>query len=154
MSEESKKQTIASSKRLSKYFDVSMTVVLLLFIWVFLFSFNFLPQPTPEKVAQMAPQESVDEIENGIHLRSGLIVDDGYQQVLNNCGACHSYKLVTQNRANAQGWTETIRWMQETQKLWELGENEALIVQYLAKNYGLKKVTRRQQLETVEWYDL
>jgi hypothetical protein len=83
-----------------------------------------------------------------------LIVDKGYQLVLNNCGACHRYKLVTQNSASAEGWTETIRWMQATQKLWDLGENEALIVAYLAKNYGVKKASRRLPLDKVEWYEL
>ena len=99
-------------------------------------------------------KEDKNMIENGIHVNSGLVVDDGYELVLRSCGSCHSYKLVTQNNADAAGWTETIRWMQETQKLWDLGANEPKIVAYLAKNYGPKKKFRRKNLGNVEWFEL
>ena len=143
-----------SSKWLSMGFDVSAMLLLFLFIGLFLYAFQFLPEaqvsPSNPKIAR----QTEELVEDGIHLKSGLIVDKGYELVLNNCGACHSYKLVTQNSASADGWTETIRWMQETQKLWDLGENEVLIVAYLAKNYGVKKASRRLPLDKVEWYEL
>ncbi len=47
-----------------------------------------------------------------------------------------------------------IHWMQETQNLWDLGDNEALIVAYLAKNYPPGKKGRRARLTNIEWYDL
>ena len=143
-----------SSKWLSMGFDVSAMLLLFLFIGLFLYAFQFLPEaqvsPSNPKIAR----QTEELVEDGIHLKSGLIVDKGYELVLNNCGACHSYKLVTQNSASADGWTETIRWMQETQKLWDLGENEVLIVAYLAKNYGVIKASRRLPLDKVEWYEL
>ena len=44
--------------------------------------------------------------------------------------------------------------MQETQNLWDLGENEDLITSYLAKNYGPEEKGRRHVLTNIEWYDL
>jgi len=95
-----------------------------------------------------------DEIKDGIHLQSGLIVDEGYELVMGTCGACHSLKLVTQNRADRKGWLEMIRWMQETQKLWDLGPNEDKILTYLAKNYAPQNKGRRENLTNIEWYEL
>ncbi len=99
-------------------------------------------------------EEDIDKIENGIHVRTGFIEAVGMQQVINNCTNCHSAKLVTQNRMSKEGWTATIRWMQKTQNLWDLGENEGVIVDYLAKNYGPIKKGRREGLKDIEWYPL
>lgn len=95
-----------------------------------------------------------DRIENGIHVRTGLVDAEGLMTVVNNCTNCHSSKLVTQNRMNAERWNETIKWMQEKQNLWDLGENQKIIVDYLVKNYPPKKVGRRMQLTDIEWYEL
>jgi len=83
-----------------------------------------------------------------------LIVDDGFELVVQNCTGCHSGKIIAENRADRKGWLATIRWMQQTQKLWKLGENEYAIVNYLAKNYGPVKKGRRAQLTGIEWYEL
>ncbi len=91
---------------------------------------------------------------DGIHMASGLIADEGYEVVKVQCGACHSLKLVTQNRATRDGWEEIIRWMQATQKLWDLGSNEDVILDYLAKNYAPQQKSRREPLKNVEWYPL
>ena len=44
--------------------------------------------------------------------------------------------------------------MQETQELWDLGNNEAPILDYLAKHYGPENKGRRENLEDIEWYEL
>ncbi|MFT4601660.1 MAG: hypothetical protein ACI857_001843 [Arenicella sp.] len=93
-------------------------------------------------------------VKDGIHLPTGLIVDDGCQEVMTTCGACHSLDLVTQNRATREGWKDIIVWMQETQELWDLGEKEDVILDYLAKNYAPENSGRRKNLENVEWYSL
>lgn len=95
-----------------------------------------------------------DRIENGIHVRTGLIDAPGLQETVNNCTSCHSAKLIMQNRMNAERWHATIRWMQETQNLWPLGENEAIIVNYLTTNYPPKNKGRRETLADVDWYEL
>jgi hypothetical protein len=101
-------------------------------------------------------QEEVDEdlVEDGIHVRTGLIDAEGLMTVVNNCTNCHSAKLVTQNRMSAERWNETIIWMQETQNLWDLGDNQEIIVNYLVSNYPVVDKGRRENLINIEWYDL
>ena len=74
--------------------------------------------------------------------------------VITHCTPCHSAELVTQNRMTREGWESTIRWMQETQNLWDLGENEAAILDYLATYYAPEEQGRRPNLEDIEWYEL
>ncbi len=102
----------------------------------------------------ISPDKDPDAIENGIHLRTGLIAAEGYREVINNCTNCHSASLVTQNRMDAKGWEATIRWMQETQNLWDLGEKQQLIIDYLVTNYPVQNKGRREPLTDVEWYSL
>jgi hypothetical protein len=130
--------------------------VLFVFIAAFpeVFERAFMAAAPEEKVIDMAPVAVDEGIENGIHVESGLIVDTNWELVQATCTACHSAKLVTQNRADSAGWTRMIQWMQETQNLWDLGDNEALIVAYLAKNYPPRKKGRRARLTNIEWYDL
>nr|WP_299338950.1 monoheme cytochrome C [Allomuricauda sp.] len=120
-------------------------------------------QNNPEKLSfQKEPAEELidisegyyDKIENGIHVETGFVADEGMEQVIQNCTNCHSARLVTQNRMSQEGWEATIRWMQETQNLWDLGPNEEIITTYLAKNYGPIAKGRRQNLENIEWYTL
>ncbi len=99
-------------------------------------------------------KEDFDTIENGIHLATGFKNDKDLPLVIASCTPCHSAKLVTQNRATKEGWVSIIRWMQDTQNLWDLGQNEDLITTYLAKNYGTEDKGRRTTLTNIEWYDL
>lgn len=95
-----------------------------------------------------------DKIENGIHLRTGLKDAKGLMTVVNNCTNCHSAKLVIQNRMNKERWDATIRWMQETQNLWDLGENQKVIVDYLVTNYPVMEKSRRENLTKISWYEI
>ncbi len=99
-------------------------------------------------------EEDYDKIENGVHIRTGFVDGDGLMTVVNNCTNCHSAKLVTQNRMSKERWLATIRWMQETQNLWDLGNNEEIIVSYLAEHYAPIEKGRRQNLTAIEWYVL
>lgn len=94
------------------------------------------------------------DVKNGFHLPSGMVADTGLAEVVQNCGACHSLDLVKQNKATKEGWKEKIVWMQRTQKLWDLGAQEEIILSYLAKNYGPENSGRRKNLENIEWYEL
>jgi len=107
-----------------------------------------------EKHAEIEGHIEEDKIENGIHLSTGFVDDVGLMTVVNNCTNCHSSKLVIQNRMNADRWNATIKWMQETQNLWELGDNQKVIVAYLVKNYPPIDKGRREGLKNIVWYEL
>ena len=102
---------------------------------------------------QAVTEVNDDLIENGIHVRTGFKEAEGLMIVVQNCTSCHSSQLVTQNRMNAEGWNATIKWMQETQNLWELGENQEIIVNYLATNYPPLEKGRRANLSVESWYE-
>ena len=118
----------------------------------------FRPRPKVElsetPIPDVEEDNDFDTIENGVHLRTGFVEGEGLMTVVNNCTNCHSAKLVTQNRMTREGWQATIQWMQETQNLWDLGKNEAIIVEYLATYYAPQKKGRRENLSPIEWYEL
>jgi hypothetical protein len=93
---------------------------------------------------------------NGIHLATGLKYGPGMHSIQQHCLACHSSKLITQNRATREGWSETIRWMQRTQGLWDLGKDEIVVLDYLEKYYAPESQGRRANLvpDDIEWYEL
>lgn len=115
-----------------------------------------LADPTLSVFEKKTSYTNIDEdrIENGIHLRTGFKEGEGLTEVINNCTNCHSSKLVIQNRMNEERWNATIRWMQETQNLWELGDNQKIIVNYLVVNYPPVEKGRRASLQNIEWYEL
>lgn len=104
--------------------------------------------------SEPAISASDSEVVNGIHMPTGLVAEEGYLLVQNNCISCHSLDLVINKRATREGWLSSIRWMQQTQGLWDLGDNEKPILDYLAKHYAPENAGRRKQLEKVEWYIL
>ncbi len=130
--------------------------LLLLGYLMYFFLFEYVPPPIEDKPTQrriVAPVAMDDNtIENGVHVSTGLVAAQGYKLVKQQCLGCHSAKLITQNRMSRATWKETIVWMQETQGLWDLGQNETPILDYLAANYAPQKVGRRQNLEVEEWY--
>jgi hypothetical protein len=87
-------------------------------------------------VAQGKEARSLDPV-------SGFAIGTHYELVRNHCTACHSAKLVTQNRMSREGWLSTIRWMQKTQGLWPLAEQESKILDYLEKYYSPVATGRR-----------
>lgn len=111
-------------------------------------------QPEPQQPEKVTGKVDDNKIENGIHVRTGLIEAEGLMAVVDNCTGCHSSKLIIQNRMNAERWNATIKWMQETQNLWDLGDNQEVIVNYLVNNYPPKKRGRRENLSDIEWYVL
>ncbi len=114
----------------------------------------FREKEVPQEYVAVPTEEDFDKIENGIHVRTGLKEAEGLMTVVNNCTNCHSAQLVIQNRMNEERWIATIRWMQETQNLWDLGKNEEIIVNYLVTNYPPKKKGRREILTDIQWYEL
>ena len=88
---------------------------------------------------------SVAAEEKAVDPSSGLIIAEGWQLVRANCTSCHSAQLVTNQRGNRQTWTSIIRWMQETQGLWQFTPAvEETILTYLSENYGADGGTFRR----------
>ncbi|GAB3526402.1 hypothetical protein GCM10027443_01500 [Pontibacter brevis] len=106
-----------------------------------------LPSTDLQKINITVPADSLDQ-------QTGLIVAPGLDVVKRTCVSCHSPKLITDKRASRDGWIATIRWMQQNQGLWDLGKDEAVIVDYLAKNYPLQNTGRRPPLQNIKWYKL
>jgi len=77
---------------------------------------------------------------------TGFVIGENYEIVRAHCTACHSAKLVTQNRMTRDNWLDTIRWMQKSQGLWPLGAQEQKILDYLEIHYSPIAVSRRSPI--------
>ena len=160
MERSKKNEALEAARRYGK-----MTRLLMVF-WVLLsvlyFQPDFLTFEDEDGLVEdvVEPVEIEEEIVNGIHLSSGLIVDDGYEFVLKTCEECHSFNVIFDSHLSREQWLETIRWMQRTQELHDLKSWEDPILDYLAKNYGPleegdgENLGRRKPLEDIEWYEL
>jgi hypothetical protein len=82
--------------------------------------------------------------EQDVDEATGLRIGPGWELVRAHCGGCHSHRIVTNQRADRQTWLDIIRWMQETQNLWDFdAETEAAILDYLAASYPPRPNRRR-----------
>ncbi|GAA0880186.1 hypothetical protein GCM10009119_31560 [Algoriphagus jejuensis] len=98
---------------------------------------------------------AADEVVDGKDVATGFVIDEGFEIVKATCTGCHSSAIVLQNKFTREGWKAKIVWMQETQGLWDLGGNEAIILDYLAKHHAPAPPTgRRVPLKDIEWYEL
>jgi len=145
----------------TRYYPIILGLGILIFVFIGYYFFDAAVQDQGEFIAADAPiplEDIENRIENGVHVQTGLLDGEGLNLVIANCTACHSAQLVTQNRADRDGWKKMIVWMQETQNLWELGTQEETILNYLAKNYAPEGVEivnfRRAPLKDIDWYEL
>jgi len=150
---EEKDHTYRNSKKSKwkQFVFIFIVVMIIGFMTIPLLDFFSDEQVKPVVVEK---NSASNDIVDGIHVRTGLIDDEGLLIVIGNCTACHSAQLITQNRMNKEQWDATIRWMQESQNLWDLGDNQEVIVNYLVKNYPVVSKGRRQNLSEIEWYNL
>lgn len=125
-----------------------------LIVACFLMGAAFRPDPLV-KPYEGTPHVRLDTTKKGLDPTTGLIIDEGLDLVRAHCTACHSSKLITQFGGTRDAWIEKIRWMQHTQNLWDLGESEPPILDYLVKHYGpVGAFDRREPLQNIEWYKL
>lgn len=133
----------------SIFLQAKTLAVLVTIGWVGLCSFSTQKQTIRSQPIVM--QDSVMQLDSA----TGLKIAPGLDIVRAQCTGCHSSRMIIQYRATRDGWKERIRWMQQKQNLWDLGEAEPVILDYLAKNYGPeKKELRREPLQPVQWYKL
>lgn len=151
---------------------INWIVVLIVAVFIFLLFKKPLqdqfisPKYTADELASYTQQREIirlskrqndfDLIENGIHVKTGLIADQHLDLVITRCTSCHSAQLITQNRATRDGWKEMFIWMQKTQGLVDLGDAEPKLLDYLAKNYAPEHIGRRANLDisNIDWYVL
>lgn len=63
----------------------------------------------------------------------------GREEVEIYCAACHSLKLVVQQRLSRDAWDETLVWMVEEQAMDPLSQDERkLVLDYLATHFNAK----------------
>ena len=76
-----------------------------------------------------------------------LVIDDTgiWQLVRAHCTSCHSAKLLKQTRLSRDGWQAVIARMQKDEGLWDLGEMEPAMLDYLAAYYGPDKAQPTQR---------
>ena len=108
---------------------------------------------TPSRGRQVAGPAAA-AVRDSLDAQTGLVLAPGWQVVKSNCIRCHSPKLITAKRATREGWEGTIRWMQQTQGLGDLGRDEGPILDYLAKHYAPTQEGRRPALKNIAWYQL
>lgn len=101
------------------------------------------------------PKASVFSDTLKIDPETGLIIDKDLYMVKAQCTSCHSSKLIIANHFTRDGWKQKIRWMQANHNLWELGETEKQVLDYLEKYYApTQTYARRQPLKDIKWYKL
>lgn len=114
-------------------------------------------------ISQTLPTKQTSDIHTALTLadttrkdpETGLIVDENLYMVKAQCTNCHSTKLIIANRFTRDGWKQKIRWMQANHNLWQLGDAEKPVLDYLEKNYSpTASVARRAPLKDIKWYKL
>jgi len=96
-----------------------------------------IPEPATAPAATLAADPGIDPA-------TGFKMTGDWELVRGNCTACHSAKLITQQRGTAQQWLTMIRWMQKKQNLWHFDPvTEDRIITYLAENYPPEAARRR-----------
>jgi len=117
--------------RVGRLFDAALGAVL---VGTTLGCVDALPRPAHTEPAPPLASAPLDAA--GLDAQ-GFPEAPGQRLVLAHCTACHSAKLVQQNRATRHGWSELIDWMQRKQGLWVLDpRQEAVMLDYLAAHYG------------------
>lgn len=142
--------TLDEFKERFRSLKLTITALIVVFVTILVFAGLLINDPEFLEEEQAAPIETLAEGTD----ETGFIDGNYKMLVVANCTGCHSAKLVTQNRASKEGWLNMIRWMQETQNLWQLGDNEDKILEYLSTNYAPKDQGRRASLKVEKWYEL
>jgi len=126
-------------------------------ILITFFAFKQATYSTPQSAIKTQNSYLSDSLT--IDSETGLINDTNLMMIKAQCTACHNTQLIQQHRFTREGWKDKIRWMQKNHKLWDLGESEKVVLDYLEKYYSPKMASqkilnRRELLKTIQWYKL
>lgn len=133
------------------YFTVGMVILLLYF-----FNISIPPILNNGKSDYPVTKSEMDEVVDGIHTGTGLKYDAHIVLIQKHCLSCHSSAIILQNKGDKERWKNIIVWMQEKQNLWDLGDDEPGILEYLSSHYKAEFTGRRQGIDisSIEWYDI
>ncbi|GAB5524201.1 MAG: hypothetical protein Roseis2KO_20730 [Roseivirga sp.] len=139
-----------------KGFNNLFRVVIGIFVLLFLvMGLGWLAYDNPDIFKPSTEEVETPPVTEPVIMAEGEFIEGEHKLlVIANCTGCHSGKLVTQNRATREGWTNMIRWMQRTQNLKDLGADEQKILDYLSENYAPAEQGRRANLLVDDWYEL
>lgn len=130
-----------------------MKIFIILFLAAGLLANTLITGPDAAEEPRNYAQISADTTKKD--KETGLVVDENLYMVKAQCTSCHSSKLILANRFTRDGWKQKIRWMQANHNLWELGDTEKQVLDYLEKNYSpTASVARRAALKDIKWYKL
>lgn len=83
-----------------------------------------------------APAPATPDIETSDEL-GGLPVSEGVDLTYYMCGACHSIRLVTQQRVTPERWDYLLDWMVEKQGMAPLPpEDRTVVLDYLIRHFS------------------
>ena len=153
------KEVIRSFSRQMRWMNIAIVLFLATAVWFFSGGPDWLFPKENVATAQVATSEEDEETETYAYPyetdeETGLLLDQGVSLVKGSCLSCHSACIILNTRASREDWLSLIDWMQETQGLWDLGENEAPIVDYLSKHYGVSGNTGGPFVKVEEWYEI
>ncbi len=78
--------------------------------------------------------------DNKIDPTTNLVVDKGFNTVVENCLTCHPSDLIINKQRSRKEWAKLIKWMQTNVGLWEFEpQTEKTILDYLEKYYSHSK---------------
>lgn len=95
----------------------------------------------------LANEEAVE-----IDPKSGLRIDaeGNWQLIQAYCNVCHSERLLTQQQLDRENWSKAIKRMQDQENLWDLGENESKVLDYLSTYYGTSSKPKTQRVRRAQ----
>lgn len=95
----------------------------------------------------LANEEAVE-----IDPKSGLRIDaDGNWKLIKaSCSVCHSERLLTQQQLDRENWSKSIKRMQTQENLWDLGDNESKVLDYLSTYYGASSKPKTQRVRRAQ----
>lgn len=95
----------------------------------------------------LANEEAVE-----IDPKSGLRIDaEGTWTLIKAyCNACHSERLLTQQQLDRENWAKAIKRMQTQENLWDLGDNESKVLDYLSTYYGTSSKPKTQKVRRAQ----
>jgi nitrate reductase cytochrome c-type subunit len=145
--------------RQMRWMNFAIVLFLAASVWFFSGGPNWLfpaSQPTEKAVAEPTYEEDSETYAYPYQIdeETGLLLDKHVMLVKGNCLSCHSASIIRNTRATREDWLSLIQWMQKTQGLWDLGENEAPILDYLSKHYGVSSQPTGPFVQVEEWYEL